>query len=232
MERKPEPKGVFRKGTRTVADAQRSIREDNEIDSSTKEQIVRFMSYLAIDNLKQKTVVSYAVSLRKLAKLCESKGFLHLERSDIRDMLLTLQEEGYSASTMHLFKARFLRFQRWLREEHGYPSDYHDPSLAGKKIEPGEKPVEFRGIRSSGKYRLRYGLEDLPTQDDVNKMIDVAVGSRNRALVAVLYESAARMGELLGLSIRSVEHGPYGWKIHVDGKTTRRTGSWHSCCRQ
>ncbi len=50
MRTKPEPKGAFKKETKTVVDAQRSIRDDSEIDESTKEQIVRFMSYLAVDN--------------------------------------------------------------------------------------------------------------------------------------------------------------------------------------
>ena len=100
METKPEPKGVFKRETRTVVDAQRSIRDDSEIDESTKEQIVRFMSYLAVDNLKLKTVVSYAVSLRKLAKLCPGKGFPHLQRSDVQQMILALQEEGYEQCKM------------------------------------------------------------------------------------------------------------------------------------
>ena len=53
-------------------------------------------------------------------------------------------------------------------------------------------------------------------------MVDEAIGPRNRALVAVLYESGARLGEFMGLRIGSIEHTPYGWKIHVDGKTGRR----------
>ncbi len=117
MRTKPEPKGAFKKEARTVVDAQRSIRDDSEIDESTKEQIVRFMSYLAVDNLKLKTIASYAVSLRKLAKLCPGKGFLRLQRGDVQQMILALQEEGYQTSTMNLFKARLLRFLRWLREE-------------------------------------------------------------------------------------------------------------------
>ncbi|GAG28186.1 unnamed protein product, partial [marine sediment metagenome] len=89
MERKPRPKGVFRKDTMTIADAQGSIRQDNEIDGATREQIVKFMSYLAIDDLKPKTVISYGPTLRKLAKLCPRRGFLYLQRSDIQEMILT-----------------------------------------------------------------------------------------------------------------------------------------------
>ncbi len=223
MRTKPEPKGVFKKETRTVVDAQKSIRDDSGIDESTKEQIVTFMSYLAVDDLKLKTVVSYAVSLRKLAKLCPGKGFLQLQRADVQQMILALQEEGYQTSTMNLFKARLLRFLRWLREEYGYPADYPDPRCAGQKLDLGEKPYELRGIKTATKYRLRYGVEDLPTQKDVDRMVDVAVGTRNRALVSVLYESGARMSEFLGLKIGSVEHTQYGWKIHIP--TDTKTGA-------
>ena len=30
------------------------------------------------------------------------------------------------------------------------------------------------------------------------------------------------MSEFLNLRIRAVEHTPYGWKLHVNGKTGRR----------
>ena len=53
-------------------------------------------------------------------------------------------------------------------------------------------------------------------------MVEAASGPRDRAIVAVLYESAARLGEFLGLRIGSVERAGPGLKIHVDGKTGKR----------
>ena len=55
---------------------------------------------------------------------------------------------------MNLFKARFLGFRRWLREEYGCPQDYADARFAGKKLDGGEKPIEFRGIKSASRYSL------------------------------------------------------------------------------
>ncbi|MHC5053969.1 MAG: tyrosine-type recombinase/integrase [Planctomycetota bacterium] len=222
MKDKQEPIGVFRKNTKNVADAMGSIREDDEIGEPTKEQIVGFLSCLAVEGLKPRTVFGYATTLRRLARMCPAKGFLQLGRRDIREMILSEQQKGRRTSTMNLFKARFLRFQRWLREEYGYPDDYPDERFAGKKLDIGEKPVEFRGIKSASRYSLPYGPDELLTQDDVNRMIDAAIGPRNRAIVAVLYESGARIHEFINLRIGSVEHTRYGWKIHIP--TDTKTG--------
>lgn len=208
--------------TKAVVDVQKMIREDGDIDETAKNQIVGFLSYLAVDGLKLRTITSYAASLRQLAKACPAKGFLLLQRQDVRQIIAAAQNRGYRTSTVNLFKARFLRFQRWLREEYGYPAEYPDSAFAGKKLEPGEKPVEFKGIRSACRYALPYGPENLPTREEVRRMIEAAAGPRDRAIVAVLLESAARLSEFLGLKIRSVEHTPYGWKVHVDGKTGKR----------
>lgn len=222
MKDKQEPRGVFRKSTGNVADAMESVREDNEIDGATKEQIVAFLSYLAVEGLKPRTIFGYVTELRRLAKMCPAKGFIQLTRTDIREIIFSRQQKGYRTSTMNLFKARFLRFQRWLREEYGYPEDYPDDRFAGKKLDIGEKPVEFKGIKSASRYSLPYGPDDLPNQDDVNKMIDAAIGPRNRAIVAILYESGARIHEFVGLKISSAEHTRYGWKIHIP--TATKTG--------
>lgn len=63
------------------------------------------------------------------------------------------------------------------------------------------------------------------TPDEVGRLVRAAKNTRDKAAIATLYESGCRVGELLGLRIRDVEamDGAAGFRLHVDGKTGRRT---------
>ena len=169
-----------------AAEARRRVEVDAGLDEDTRCHILAFMSYLQVEGLKPDSIAGYATTLRKLASVCPGHEFLYVERGDVQEAILAPQREGYRTRTMNLFRTLFLRFQRWLRHELGYPEDYPDFGVSGERLEPGEKPVEFRGIKTASRYALRYGPEDLPTQEDVGKMVEAASGPRDRALVAVL----------------------------------------------
>lgn len=63
---------------------------------------------------------------------------------------------------------------------------------------------------------------DLLTQEDVARLIRAAQHPRDRAFVAVLYESGARIGEMLGLRLRDVVFDAHGMQLFLDGKTGQR----------
>ena len=62
--------------------------------------------------------------------------------------------------------------------------------------------------------------EDLPTDDEVKKIIATCADSkRDKAMLSVHAEAGTRIGELLGLRIKDVTVDQYGAVIKVDGKT-------------
>ena len=62
--------------------------------------------------------------------------------------------------------------------------------------------------------------EDLPTDDEVKKIIAACADSkRDKAMLSVHAEAGTRIGELLGLRIKDVTVDQYGAVIKVDGKT-------------
>ena len=78
--------------------------------------------------------------------------------------------------------------------------------------------------------RIAVKREDLLTEEDLLKLLKACdyartqlEAKRNRALIAVLYESGCRISELLNLNIGDVELTDYGFRLHVEGKTGRRT---------
>jgi hypothetical protein len=65
--------------------------------------------------------------------------------------------------------------------------------------------------------------EDLPTDDDVQKLLNVCADSpRDKAMIAVHEEAGTRIGELLTLQIKHVILDEYGANLLVDGKTGAR----------
>lgn len=64
---------------------------------------------------------------------------------------------------------------------------------------------------------------DLYTKDEVKVMRDAAGCFRDRAMVNVLYDSGARIGEFLRLKIKDVYFDKYGAKLTVFNKKTEKT---------
>jgi len=64
--------------------------------------------------------------------------------------------------------------------------------------------------------------EELLTEEDVSKLIAVASHIRNKAIVAFLYESGVRSGEILNMKIGDVKFDDIGAIVRVDGKTGPR----------
>jgi len=64
--------------------------------------------------------------------------------------------------------------------------------------------------------------EEVLTEDELKRMIDAAENLRDKAMIAVLYESGTRRGEFMNLRIRDVVFDDYGAVIKVKGKTGER----------
>jgi len=64
--------------------------------------------------------------------------------------------------------------------------------------------------------------EDMLTAEDIKKLIKATDKPRDRSLVAVLYESGCRIGELLSMRIKHIQFDKYGAILLLNGKTGSR----------
>jgi len=62
-------------------------------------------------------------------------------------------------------------------------------------------------------------FSDMLTEEEIQKLIDAYPEPQHKALVSVLYDSACRVGELVGLNREHVKCNNGLWTISVDGKT-------------
>jgi len=84
--------------------------------------------------------------------------------------------------------------------------------------EDGELPMLL--FIKSKKVKDKLTREDLPTDDEVNRILAVCSDStRDKAMFAVHAEAGTRIGELLGMAIKDFTIDKNGGIIKVDGKT-------------
>ena len=86
--------------------------------------------------------------------------------------------------------------------------------LYGKK-----NPDCIKDIQPIEVKKTKLKFSDMVSEEEICKLIDSYPDPQHKALVAVLYDSACRVGELIGLNREDVVCNNGQWIISVDGKT-------------
>jgi len=90
----------------------------------------------------------------------------------------------------------------------------------GSRQKPEDGELQMLKFIKSKKPKDKLTREDLPTNEEVQKILSVcADSSRDKAMIAVHAEAGTRIGELLGMKIKDFTIDNNGGMIKVDGKT-------------
>jgi len=119
------------------------------------------------------------------------KPIENLTIEDLKKYFEGLQQKKQKNSSINLCQQRFIQFYQFCLDE----TDDERYSLLIRKI----KRVQI----SRGKNVIN--PSDLLLPEDIKKLINVANMERDRCLIAVLYESGMRIGELLSLTTDLVQ---------------------------
>jgi len=157
-----------------------------------KEVIFLFLNHISPE-VSERRLTFYTHKLRKLA-VWLAKDFDVVTEDDVRG-LVTFLSKGkarddsgrYSRGTVHGYKVTLKRFYRWLE---GSDEEY---------------PRKVRWIKTSGDTTRIQEPEQLLTFDEVLEMIRHARTPRDKAMISFLYESGARVGEMLSMHNRHLE---------------------------
>lgn len=197
------------KDFKTIQKETRDRRINAIFDSGdfSKEQLEvakEFSNHLIRAGAKDETRRHYLTNLKHIAKSI-GKPFKNITQKDLEDYVVSLKE--YADKTQR-DKKIFLKsvFFRWL-----YNKTRDD------KLEL----IDW--IKISRKDTNMKLPEEILTQDEVKKMVQVAKTLRDKAIIFALYESGCRKGEFLGLKIKHLNLDDYGAVIRVHGKTGSRT---------
>lgn len=173
--------------------ALRLLRESS-ISSRNKDLIERFCNDCFSQGITVGRIQKYAYILRKIAEWLE-KDFDKATEDDIKRIVVVINTSSFTEWTKHDYKRSIKKLFRWL----------------GK-----EKEVSWL---KCGNIKNKKLPEEILTDDDIKRLINAATSARDKALIAVLYESGCRTGEFLSMRIKNISFDRYGAVIVVHGKT-------------
>jgi len=169
------------------------------ISPANKKAILEFGNSCFTEGLSARRVLKYLVTMQQLAQMLQI-DFPAAKRNDIEKLVNQIERSPYAEWTKHDYKVALKKFYRCLRKyEDGYPP-------------------EVKWIRTTmRKNRLKLP-EDMLTQEEIKSMVRAAKTNRDKALIASLYESGCRIGELLNIKMKQIHPHPHGFQITVTGK--------------
>jgi len=123
----------------------------------------------------------------------------------IKQLLHKILNSHYADWTKCDLRLALRRFYRWLRQN-------------------GRTQLDLSWIRLGNPAKKRKLPRDMPSPQDVKAMITATSSARNKAFIMLLYETAARIGEIARLRIRDVVSHRHGLEVYLpfEGKTGAR----------
>lgn len=173
--------------------------------------------FLEGERLSPGAEMVYAFAVQGFERACR-KPFMEIEKGDLKEWLRWSEEESeHSATTVYINATRLRRLLEYKlrREGVGNKEAEHQTEEWFDQI-----PLSQIHKESKKNNKLR---DKLVTPVEFEALMRVAKHPRVRTLLAVMYESACRVGELITLRIRDVEFHDKYVQIRVSGKTGERT---------
>jgi len=175
------------------------------ISERNKEIVLDFEKHLTVTGISVPRIVRYLFCLKKVA-IQLGKDFDKATKDDITDIIYRIQQSNYTEWTKKTYKCILKRFYKWLKgNDESYPEEV---AWIRTSVPRNKRPLPKK--------------EDLLTEEDMRKLLAKTTNVRDRALVAILWESGARIGEIGNQEIGFVSFDKYGAVVMVDGKTGPR----------
>lgn len=156
-----------------------------------RDVLVEFSDYLRVEKgLSPNTVQAYVLDLKKLRDFAENRGIdlIKVEQSDIHKWSQDLLSRGLSPRSVGRALNAARIFFRYLVGDRILSSD------------PTEQLETPRFLKPLPRFLSKEEVENLIKTPET----DTAAGSRDRAMLEILYASGLRVSELVGLSMQQL----------------------------
>lgn len=181
------------------------VQESDEIHPDNKRAINDFKRDLKLEGLSDGWLQKLTSHLKVIAEHVGDTRFEDMTEDDLKNLVEWAQGRDVSDATVNAYKQVIKRFWRWL---------YDTPK--------GEHPEVVAWINTTYKNSNDTLPKDLLTREDIDALKDACRNPRDRAFIALLYETGARIGELIDLTVGDIEDHTHGRKVVVNGKTGSR----------
>lgn len=175
----------------------------SQLCQDDKESIERFL----------RDIRAKGTGYARLIKLCSTlimmgerlkKPYEKAREEDVKKLVHYYETSEFSFWTRHDVKVILKQYCAWLNKGQ-YPKKV---AWICTTIPQKEKHLVYQG--------------ELLTKDEINKLLDSTDNPRNKALISVLAESGARVGEIGNLTLRQIDIDTNGVVLNVEGKTGSR----------
>lgn len=200
----------------------RKHRQDGMITESDEELIRMYISELSAGKgISERRANKIGFTLIHWRRFLATE-YQQLDINDIYKGILELKKgnsakgKPFKQDTLHDYVIILKPFLRWMID-----NDHNCRLLEKKVLALKAPPMDYNVTLP----------EDLPTMDEMVEIIKYTVHPMEKAFVAVLYESAARVGEAARLTWRDLVQDELGYKIYLDDQKTsqRRYGRLTMC---
>lgn len=188
-----------------MSDVVKAGKKNKELLSNQAEIIKKYGKYLRASGKADLTIANKINKMNQFA-LKINKYFEDVTREDLEKYLDKIYSEisertgkKLKSSTLCIMKSEIKQFFRWLKNTEEYP-----PIV--KWIKTG-----FATSNSSLK------PEDVLTPKETKILIETASTSMHRALIAVMWDTGGRSGEIVSMNINSLSQYDKYAEIHIKG---------------
>jgi len=182
----------------------KKIADDAAIPKATKKHMGDYVDFMRARGLTDRTISKNLYCVAVFLKTVGRKELSKLTKDDIMHSMATVEKTEYSPKTKQNIKVSVKPFYKHL--------------LGNDEV----YPPQVRWIKASlGDYK-KILPEDILTEEDVRNMLNVTTDVRDRALIALLFDSGIRVGEVIGMRVKDVDLHTEPAHIKVTGKTGSR----------
>ena len=170
-----------------------------QIDPVNREYLAGYERELEVRNVQKSTIESKMWRTYIFLKALGFKDAKVLQRRDIENFIID-RKKLISPITLQgeILEARL--FIRWLDPD-------REKTIFPKKMQRVKKILP---------------VERLVTQQNITTLLEACTNQRDRALLMILWDSGARVSEILDRKVGDVQFDQYGAVIIVNGKTGQR----------
>jgi len=182
-----------------------NIQQSEVICDRNQELAQQYLRDKVLDGLSEATLLKNLTRLKVISEHLKDQPLDEMDKSEVKDLVAWVHTKYDNDETIDTYKNVIRGFWKWL-----------DPDT------DGDAPDTVSWIKlnnSNGSDKLP---KDLLSKEDIEAQVEAAKNPRDRALIWLLYETGARVGELLDLTVGDIEDRRQGKKVVIEGKTGAR----------
>jgi integrase/recombinase XerD len=189
---------------RSISTKLQKIKENSAISDVDKAYVEKAVRFLQARDLNPRTILRWLDCLDIFLTRLGKKNVETATREDIESVVASINTLGYKEETKAKIKTIIKAFYKHFFGEDTY------------------YPKQVAWIRTSIKQSRRILPEDMLTDKEVVKLLQISGNERDKAIIALLYDSGIRAGELLNMKVKDVYLAEEPTHILVNGKTGPR----------